>query len=66
MPSGRLKEKWLDEPTCGVESRLKTSRSSEYTSVAVPTVERALAARGSWSMTIAAVRFSRESTSGRR
>ncbi len=65
VPAGTLKLKALDGPMCGCPSRLKITRSMSYVSVAVPTVERALAPMRSWSTTIAAVRFSSESTSGR-
>ena len=40
-------------------------RSSEWASVAVPTVDRALLPIRAWSTTIAADRFSTVSTSGR-
>ena len=40
---GTLKEKALDEPMCGLPSRLKRMRSMALASVAVPTVERGLA-----------------------
>ena len=65
MPSGALKPKWKDGPMYGWPSRLKTIRSIAFTSVAVPRVERALAPIRSWSTTIAALRFSSASTSGR-
>ena len=60
-----LKEKACDEPMCGCPSRLKRMRSRAPVSVAVPTVERALAPIRSWSTMIAVVRPSRTSTSGR-
>jgi hypothetical protein len=41
------------------------TRSIEYASVAVPTVERELAPIRSWSTTIAALRLRSASTSGR-
>ena len=44
MPCGSLNENRLEWPTCGSPSRLKISRSIEYASVAVPTVEREFAA----------------------
>ena len=50
---------------CGSPSRLKTIRSSALASVAVPTVERALAPIRSWSTMIAVVSPSSRSTSGR-
>ena len=62
---GTLKEKALDEPICGCPSRLKRMRSIALASVAVPTVERALAPIRSWSTMIAVVRPSSTSTSGR-
>ena len=65
MPSGRLNEKCPLVPTCGSLIREKSSRRRAYASVAVPTVDRALAPIRSWSTTIAAERFSRPSTSGR-
>jgi hypothetical protein len=65
VPAGTLKLNALDGPMCGWPSRLKMTRSMSYVSVAVPTVERALAPIRSWSTMIAAVRFSSESTSGR-
>ena len=46
-------------------SRLKMIRSIVYASVAVPTVERALAPIRSWSTTIGALRLRSASTSGR-
>src|SRR5688572_24215974 len=49
----------------GLPSRLHSTRSIAWASVTVPTVERALAPMRSWSTTIAGVRFSRDSTSGR-
>jgi hypothetical protein len=62
---GVLKENALGEPMCGCPSRLKTIRSIALASVAVPTVERALAPIRSWSTMIAVVRPSSTSTSGR-
>ncbi len=62
---GTLKEKALDEPMCGLPRRLKSTRSIALASVAVPTVERALAPIRSWSTMIAVVSPSRTSTSGR-
>ena len=62
---GTLKEYALGEPTWGCPSRLNRIRSIALTSVAVPTVERALAPIRSWSTTIAVVSPSRTSTSGR-
>ena len=50
---------------CGVPSLLNRMRSMALASVAVPTVERALAPIRSWSTMIAVVRPSRTSTSGR-
>ena len=43
IPCGSLKENRLEWPTYGLASRLKSSRSIEYASVAVPTVEREFA-----------------------
>ena len=40
---GTLKEKALDEPTCGLPRRLNSTRSIALASVTVPTVERELA-----------------------
>ena len=60
-----LKEKALAGPTCGCPSRLKRMRSSAFVSVTVPTVERGFAPNRSWSTTMAVVRPSRTSTSGR-
>ncbi len=40
---GTLKEKAFDDPICGLPSRLHSTRSIAFASVAVPTVERALA-----------------------
>ena len=62
---GMLKENALDEPMCGLPRRLNSTRSMAFTSVAVPTVERALAPIRSWSMMIAVVKPSSTSTSGR-
>src|SRR5216683_3108555 len=60
-----LKEKAWGEPMCGCPSRLKRMRSNALASVAVPTVERALAPIRSWSTMIAVVSPSSTSTSGR-
>ena len=60
-----LKENAWGEPTCGCPSRLKMIRSIALASVAVPTVERALAPIRSWSTMIAVVSPSSTSTSGR-
>ena len=60
-----LKEKAWAEPMCGCPSRLKRIRSIALASVAVPTVERALAPIRSWSTMIAVDSPSRTSTSGR-
>ena len=62
---GMLKENAWDEPMCGCPSRLKRTRSIALASVAVPTVERALAPMRSWSTMIAGVRPASRSTSGR-
>ncbi len=62
---GTLKENALGGPTCGWPSRLKRMRSMALASVAVPTVERALAPIRSWSTRMAVVRPSSTSTSGR-
>ncbi len=43
LTEGTLKENALGEPICGCPSRLKRMRSIALASVAVPTVERALA-----------------------
>jgi hypothetical protein len=40
---GTLKEYAVDGPMCGLARRLKSTRSMAFASVAVPTVERALA-----------------------
>ena len=50
---------------CGLPRRLNNTRSIALASVAVPTVERALAPIRSWSTMIAVVRPSSTSTSGR-
>ncbi len=50
---------------CGLPRRLNNTRSIAFASVAVPTVERALAPIRSWSTMIAVVRPSSTSTSGR-
>src|SRR5664280_594239 len=60
-----LNEYACGEPMCGRPSRLNRMRSIALASVAVPTVERALAPIRSWSMMIAVVSPSRTSTSGR-
>jgi len=60
-----LNEYACGEPMCGCPSRLNRMRSIALASVAVPTVERALAPIRSWSMMIAVVSPSRTSTSGR-
>ena len=52
-------------PMLGFARRLKITRSIEYASVAVPTVDRELVPIRSWSTMIAAERFFSESTSGR-
>ena len=62
---GTLNEYALGEPMCGFPSRLKRIRSIALASVAVPTVERALAPIRSWSTMIAVVSPSSTSTSGR-
>ena len=62
---GTLKENAWGEPMCGCPSRLKRMRSIALASVAVPTVERALAPIRSWSTMIAVVSPSSTSTSGR-
>ena len=62
---GTLNENAFDEPMCGCPSRLNRTRSIAFASVAVPTVERALAPIRSWSTMIAVVRPSSTSTSGR-
>ena len=62
---GTLNEYALGGPMCGCPSRLKRMRSIALASVAVPTVERALAPIRSWSTMIAVVSPSRTSTSGR-
>src|ERR1700682_343522 len=62
---GTLKENAFEEPMCGCPSRLNRTRSIALASVAVPTVERALAPMRSWSTMIAVVRPSSTSTSGR-
>ena len=60
-----LNENACDEPMCGWPRRLNRMRSIALASVAVPTVERALAPIRSWSTMIAVVRPSSTSTSGR-
>ena len=60
-----LKENALGEPMDGLPTRLYRMRSIALASVAVPTVERALAPIRSWSTMIAVVSPSRTSTSGR-
>ncbi len=62
---GTLNEYALGGPMCGRPSRLKRMRNIALASVAVPTVERGLEPIRSWSTTIAVVRPSRTSTSGR-
>jgi hypothetical protein len=62
MPCGALNEyssgdSWL--------CRANTARISEYTSVIVPTVERAFPPSGRWSTITGVVRFSIASTCGR-
>ena len=65
MPSARLKLNADGGPTCGVPIRLNRIRNMVWASVAVPTVDRALAPMRSWSTMIAALRLRSESTSGR-
>ncbi len=65
MPSAVLKLKAEAVPTYGSAARLKMMRSMVCASVAVPTVERALAPMRSWSTMIAALRLCSASTSGR-
>ena len=60
-----LNEKALEEPICGSPSLLNRILSMALASVAVPTVDRALAPIRCWSMMIAVVRPSSTSTSGR-
>jgi hypothetical protein len=62
---GTLKENALDDPMCGLPRRLHKTRSMALASVTVPTVERELAPRRSWSTMIAVVSPSKTSTSGR-
>src|SRR5450759_4508174 len=62
---GTLKENACGEPMCGCPIRLKRMRSIALASVAVPTVERALAPIRSWSTMIAVVSPASTSTSGR-
>src|SRR5580700_8965445 len=62
---GTLNENAFEEPICGCPSRLNRTRSIAFASVAVPTVERALAPIRPWSTMIAVVRPSSTSTSGR-
>ena len=52
-------------PALGCPTREKSSRTRGATSVAVPTVERALAPMGRWSTTTLGVRFRMDSTGGR-
>ena len=65
LTEGTLKEYALGGPMCGLPSRLNRMRSIALASVAVPTVERALAPIRSWSTMIAVVSPSSRSTSGR-
>ena len=65
LTEATLKENAWGEPRCGCPSRLNRMRSIALASVAVPTVERALAPIRSWSTMIAVVSPSRTSTSGR-
>ncbi len=65
LTEATLKENAPGGPTCGVPSRLKRIRSIAFASVAVPTVERGSAPIRCWSTTIAVVRPSSTSTSGR-
>ena len=60
-----LNENALAGPMCGLPSRLNSTRSIAFASVAVPTVERELAPMRSWSTMIAVVSPSSTSTSGR-
>ena len=60
-----LNENALEEPMCGTPSLLNRILSIALASVAVPTVDRALAPIRCWSMMIAVVRPSSTSTSGR-
>jgi hypothetical protein len=60
-----LNENAWGEPMWGFPSRLKRMRSMALASVAVPTVERALAPIRSWSTMMAVVSPSSTSTSGR-
>ena len=60
-----LKENALGGPTCGSPSRLNRMRSMAWTSVTVPTVDRASPPTRSWSTTMAVVSPSSTSTSGR-
>ena len=62
---GTLNEKAVAGPMCGLPRRLHSTRSIALASVAVPTVERALAPMRSWSTMIAVVSPSSTSTSGR-
>jgi hypothetical protein len=52
-------------PALGTPTREKTIRNMVYASVAVPSVDRAFAPIRSWSTTIAALRLTSASTSGR-
>ena len=60
-----LKEYAPGPPMCGLPSRLNRMRSIASASVTVPTVERGLEPRRSWSTRIAVVSPSSTSTSGR-
>ena len=60
-----LNENALDDPMCGLPSRLNSTRSIAFASVAVPTVDREFAPIRSWSTMIAVVSPSSTSTSGR-
>ena len=62
---GTLKAYAPGGPMWGSPSRLNRMRSRAFASVAVPTVERALAPIRSWSTTIAVVKPASTSTSGR-
>ncbi len=65
LRAGMLKENAVGGPTCGSPNRLNSTRRIAFASVTVPTVDRGLAPRRSWSTTIAVVSPSSTSTSGR-
>ncbi|CAM5453904.1 hypothetical protein STENM36S_04152 [Streptomyces tendae] len=65
MPDGSLNEYAVAAPALGVPCRENSTRSTEWMSVMVPTVEREWPPTGRWSTTMAGVRSSRASACGR-